>query len=66
MNTPTPVLITTREVSERLGVSIRTLETWRKNKVGPAWVEIGPKAVRYELEVVEQYIADKTVRPGSK
>lgn len=66
MNVPAPVLITTREVAERLGVSVRSLEEWRKKKIGPAWVEIGPKAVRYELAVVEQFIADKTVRPEPK
>lgn len=66
MNTPLPVLITTREVAERLGVSVRTVEDWRHRGRGPAYITLAPKAVRYDLAVVERYIADNTTRPGSK
>lgn len=66
MTTPLPVLITTREVAERLRVSVRTVEDWRRHGRGPAYITLAPKAVRYDLAVVEQYIADRTTLPGSK
>ncbi|MFP7722322.1 helix-turn-helix transcriptional regulator [Lysobacter sp. A3-1-A15] len=40
-----------------LGVSIRTLEEWRKRKIGPAFVKLGPKLVRYEIAELERFLA---------
>lgn len=40
-----------------LGVSVRTLEEWRKKKIGPAFVKLGPKLVRYEVAALERFLA---------
>lgn len=39
-----------------LGVSVRTLEEWRKKKIGPAFVKLGPKLVRYEVAELERFL----------
>jgi excisionase family DNA binding protein len=48
-------LLTPAEVAERLRVSTRTLEFWRHQGRGPAYVKIG-KRVRYRPDDVERFI----------
>lgn len=66
MSTAIPILITTREVAERCGVSVRTVEDWRRRGRGPTYITLTRQIVRYDLAVVEKFIADGTTRPGSK
>lgn len=42
------------ELSERLGVSCRTLERWRWIGIGPLFIKIGGR-VRYRLSDVEAF-----------
>lgn len=42
------------ELSERLDVPIRTLENWRRHKIGPPWAKFG-NAVRYPIAGVERH-----------
>lgn len=48
-------LLTPAEVAERLRVSTRTLEFWRHQGRGPAFVRLG-KRVRYRADDVEGFI----------
>ena len=48
-------LLTPAEVAERLRVSTRTLEFWRHQGRGPAFVRVG-KRVRYRPDDVEAFI----------
>jgi len=48
-------LMTERETSERLGVSMRTLQKWRLQGSGPRFVKLG-RSVRYDAGDLEQYI----------
>ena len=48
-------LLTPAEVAERLRVSTRTLEFWRHQGRGPAFVRVG-KRVRYRPDDVEGFI----------
>jgi excisionase family DNA binding protein len=52
---PSP-LLTIAEVAELLGVSERTLETWRYRGRGPAFIRVGKKVVRYRLSDVEAFL----------
>ena len=36
-----PFALTQRELAARWRISPRTLERWRANKTGPAWLKIG-------------------------
>jgi predicted site-specific integrase-resolvase len=57
-------LLSTKEVSERVGFAIGALENWRYRGKGPGWRKFG-KIVKYpESEVdkrVENYLTTKTV-----
>ena len=46
---------TTPEAAETLGVSRRTLETWRFTGNGPIFVKVG-RAVRYRPEDLEAFM----------
>lgn len=39
--------LTARQVSERCGVALVTLVTWRAAGTGPAWIRVGSRAIRY-------------------
>ena len=46
--------LTTRELAARWRLSLRTLERWRAEGYGPAWLTIGG-SIRYRLEDVLAY-----------
>ncbi|GIE79071.1 hypothetical protein Aph02nite_50210 [Actinoplanes philippinensis] len=50
-------LATPDEISTYLGVSLRTLETWRYRKTGPGWHTVG-RHVRYRWEEVDRWLAE--------
>lgn len=54
------VLLTKREVADRLRISVRTLETWRLDgeKEGPKGRPVGGR-IRYREADVEAYIRSK-------
>ena len=48
-------LVTDRDTSELLGVSLRTLQKWHLQGNGPRFVKLG-HAVRYDVKDLEAYI----------
>jgi excisionase family DNA binding protein len=61
MTAPTPQarFLRVREAAQLLGLSWRTLDTWRHKGVGPAWVKLG-RAVRYDRDVLLAWAAGQT------
>lgn len=49
-------LFTTGEAAKLLGVSPRTMEGWRARDEGPRFVRVGPRAVRYKISDLEEYL----------
>lgn len=56
-------LLTEREAAELLKTSPRTLQAWRCDKVGPAFVKIG-RSIRYRRHDLLTWIAANTVKPA--
>lgn len=50
-------LLTEPELAKRLGVSVRTLQSWRREGggIGPAHIVIGRHTIRYRIEDVLAY-----------
>jgi predicted DNA-binding transcriptional regulator AlpA len=61
---PTDVLLETRAVARRLGISPDTLVGWRRRGFGPRFVVMG-RLVRYPANAVDTFIAEQTVQPGA-
>lgn len=49
--------LTETNLSERWGVSVKTLQDWRRKGTGPAFLKLG-KSIRYPHEIVEKYEAE--------
>ncbi|MAN72937.1 MAG: hypothetical protein CME84_02445 [Henriciella sp.] len=44
------ILMCTKQAARFLGISHRTLENWRQQGIGPDFVRLPPKLVRYRKE----------------
>lgn len=58
-------LIDQRAMSERLGITTKTAETWRSRGFGPRYVKVG-SLVRYRLSDIETWAQGRTVDSTSK
>ena len=56
-------LLTTQEVAKLLGVTVGTIENWRWNGLGPAYVKFG-KAIRYQRQALREYVTAHTYTPS--
>src|SRR5437870_4526623 len=50
-----------REVAVRLGMSARTIEGWRARGVGPPFLRLSARAVRYRSSDLEQWLDQRRV-----
>lgn len=56
-------LVNERIVAERLGLSVKTVQKWRDAGHGPAWVRVGPRAVRYSERAIARYLEANERQP---
>ena len=52
-------MMTPREVCAMFKIHRATLDRWRKRYGFPRPVRIGPRAIRFDLEAVERWIAER-------
>ncbi len=58
----TPILYTQEVVSRLIGKSVKTLERWRRDGEGPAWIKVG-KTPRYEANTLCIWMLRNEVAP---
>jgi hypothetical protein len=46
-----------------IGVQVQTLRNWRYLGIGPPYIRIGTRAIRYDQDDLERYIAKGKVNP---
>ena len=56
---------TEHELAERWGMSIRTLQDWRRKGIGIAYLKLN-SAIRYPYEAVEKYEAENMKNVGGE
>jgi predicted DNA-binding transcriptional regulator AlpA len=49
------------EAAQLLRLSVATLQSWRARKVGPSFIVLSHKAVRYRPAELEEYVKQKQV-----
>lgn len=52
-------LIDEKAAAEHLGVTVRSMQTWRVNGKGPKFVRISRTAVRYRPEDVKAWVEER-------
>ena len=50
-----------KELAEILGLSRRTLQNWRQQKIGPMYIKLG-RVVRYRHSDIEPYITENIIK----
>lgn len=55
------LVLTTDEAARRLGLSPRTLERWRQEGTGPAYVRLGRKRTGYRPAALAAFLEAGTV-----
>jgi hypothetical protein len=58
-----PGYISEEQQAERLGVTVRTLRSWRQQGIGPDWVK-GGKIVRYPEGADERWLQSNITQPA--
>lgn len=61
---PMNKLLTFEQAAEYLNVPVETLKYWKRIGVGPAWVKLEGKSVRYNRTDLDDYIRACTHRPS--
>jgi hypothetical protein len=46
---------TSKKAAQWLGVSLSTLEKWRRRGLGPVYYRVGPRLIRYERHALESF-----------
>lgn len=64
IRTPTP-MYRPEDVARLYAVSVGTLANWRSAGIGPTYVKVGGKCVRYRADDLAAWDAANTVEPVS-
>lgn len=50
-------LLTPAQVADLLAVPLRTMQYWREKRMGPAYLTLGPKLIRYRRSDIDAFLA---------
>jgi Helix-turn-helix domain len=56
--------LNTVQAAEWLGMSANTLRDWRSREIGPPYIVISPRCIRYAIEDLEKYVAERRRIPS--
>ena len=59
-------LLTQQEAAAFLRLKVGTLESWRRLELGPPYIRLSNKAIRYRRCDLEAFIEKRTVYRGNK
>lgn len=58
-------MLTAAQAAERVGLTTRTLCTYRKEGTGPSYVRYGTRTIKYPENELNEWIANRTVKAGA-
>lgn len=59
-------LLSEREASKFLDLTPAALRKWRQLRKGPAFVRLSTRCVKYRVEDLQKFLAERTVTPRPK
>lgn len=57
-------LLSEREASNFLDLTPSTLRKWRQLRKGPAFIRLSSRCVKYRVEDLKKFLAERLVTPG--
>jgi len=58
--------ISQKEAAKLLGVTERIMQSWRFRGIGPRFIRMGVKCVRYKPLELTQYLESRTIDPAAQ
>jgi predicted DNA-binding transcriptional regulator AlpA len=58
-------MLTPAEVAERMGVTTRSLYTYRQEGTGPTYIQYSLQAIRYPENELNEWMNARTVKAGA-
>lgn len=55
--------LTTAQAAEMLGVHPATLRGWKAQRIGPPFIQLSPRCVRYDERDIQFYVDERRVVP---
>lgn len=59
-------MLTAAQAAERIGVTTRTLFTYRQEGTGPTYVQYSPQTIRFPENELIEWLNARTVKAGSE
>ena len=55
--------LNTAQAAELMGISPATLRGWKAQRIGPPFIQLSPRCVRYDERDIRQYVNERRVVP---
>lgn len=55
---PTRAVLSSKEAAQYIGVSHPTLERWRADGEGPAFIKLGARRIGYRISALDRWLDD--------
>jgi hypothetical protein len=62
--TTTEAMITTAKAAAMIGISPATLRGWKAQRIGPPFIQLSPRCVRYDHRDILRYVNERRVVPA--
>jgi hypothetical protein len=59
----TPLALGERQAAEKIAVRANTLRKWRQLGIGPAYVRVSRRCIRYRVDAIEHFLREREVDP---
>lgn len=60
------VFMSTKQLASHIGCAEVTVRSWRASGIGPQFIRVTPRQVRYRLEDVEKWLQERTIANTSQ
>jgi len=59
-------LVGEEEAAKILGLSVQTLRNWRFKRIGPPYLKVGSRSVRYSPEDLYKWLEGQKIQPEAE
>ncbi len=63
---PDDTLFNEAQAARYLNLSPRTLAQWRARDLGPPWIRVSARVIRYQRQTLREWLESRTLRPTAQ